>query len=199
MPQTLVEVICEYCGTIFQRRISDYNISHKLGRKQYCSRSCARKANPSKPKRVETRFWAKVKKTDTCWVWVAGKNSGRYGSFYYEGKYAKPHRVSYILHYGEFPNELEVLHKCDNPRCVRPDHLFLGTQLDNVRDMDAKGRRRSSAMIGEENPSAKLKLSDVVVIRERSASGEKLGVIAKDYGIARTTVSDIKHRRRWRL
>lgn len=92
----------------------------------------------------EERFWSKVERTDTCWIWTASATEYGYGRISWEvdGKKRlfRAHQVSWMLHYGTIPFSLSVLHKCDNPPCVRPDHLFLGTQLDNMRDMVFKGR-----------------------------------------------------------
>lgn len=94
------------------------------------------------------RFWDKVRKTDECWNWVGCLNDDGYGSIRYENKARKAHRISYLLEYGAFDERLRVLHSCDNPTCVRPDHLFLGTQGDNMRDMVLKGRHGA----GSSNP-----------------------------------------------
>lgn len=91
-----------------------------------------------------TRFWSKVKKTKTCWIWTAGRERRGYGTFApngRSGKRIKAHRVSWFLAFGSRGlNENHVLHHCDNPSCVRPSHLFLGTDLENMRDMCAKKR-----------------------------------------------------------
>ena len=93
---------------------------------------------------IEDRFWSKVRKDDGCWEWTASVNRRCYGWFHFGGKVErkalKAHRVSWELHNGPIPEGLWVLHKCDNPRCVRPDHLFLGDRTDNMRDCAAKGR-----------------------------------------------------------
>jgi len=88
----------------------------------------------------EERFWSRVKKTDRCWLWTGNKNPDGYGMFWLDGKAHGAHRVSWLFHYGEIPKHLFVLHHCDNPACVRPCHLFLGTAGDNSRDSWAKGR-----------------------------------------------------------
>jgi hypothetical protein len=93
--------------------------------------------NKSTLERFEDKF---VKSESGCWEWIGGKYVGGYGVFYFRGKKRGAHRVSYILYVGEILNGLSVCHKCDNPSCVNPNHLFLGTQLDNVRDMFSKGR-----------------------------------------------------------
>ena len=90
------------------------------------------------------RFWEKVEKTNDCWNWTAAKNKFNYGEFFYNGKVWKAHRVSYLIVNGEYDLSLKVAHKCDNPLCVRPDHLFLATQRENIIDMVKKGRHGSN-------------------------------------------------------
>ncbi len=86
------------------------------------------------------RFWAKVKKTKTCWIWCGSCNRGR-GQINIDGKPKFASRVSWEMHNGPIPLGIKVLHKCDNPLCIRPSHLFLGTQTDNMRDCINKGRK----------------------------------------------------------
>ena len=90
---------------------------------------------------IARRFWAKVEKTDGCWLWRAATGAnGRYGRFGIGSKVLLAHRVAWTLAHGELPDAARVLHRCDNPLCVNPAHLFLGTQGDNLRDMTSKGR-----------------------------------------------------------
>jgi HNH endonuclease len=92
---------------------------------------------------MEDRFWEKVNKTEGCWVWTAFTTASGYGQIHRPGKTSGAefsHRYSWIIHFGPIPDNLHVLHRCDNPPCVNPHHLFLGTQEDNMKDMGAKGR-----------------------------------------------------------
>ena len=121
-------LICKKCSKEFAAR------TYQIRRKQlFCSPEC-RYETP------EERFFKYVKKTNTCWVWTGCRVSNRYGNILINGKHTLAHRYSYELHKGKIANGLYVCHKCDNGLCVNPDHLFLGTQLDNMRDMIKKGR-----------------------------------------------------------
>lgn len=89
---------------------------------------------------VAVRFWQNVQKTDTCWLWTGSVSGNGYGTIYADGKREGAHRVAWMLANGAIPNGLLVRHKCDNPICVRADHLELGTGADNMRDMIERGR-----------------------------------------------------------
>jgi hypothetical protein len=90
---------------------------------------------------ASTRFWNKVLKTDTCWLWTGTKDSRGYGRFAeMDRKMVLPHRFSWEIHFGRIAQGLQVCHKCDNPSCVNPKHLFLGTNSDNIQDSLRKGR-----------------------------------------------------------
>lgn len=145
----------------------------------------------------EQRFWTKVARGEGCWEWTGAicPTTG-YGDFSAGGAGSNvgAHRASYELNIGPIPPGLFVLHRCDNRRCVRPDHLFLGTQRDNVRDMIAKGRAAKQQLKGEKHPSAKLTEADVLAIR---SSTEDRRTLAEKYGISPATVSDIWRRFTW--
>lgn len=96
---------------------------------------------------LEDRFWRQVVRSATCWEWTGVRTAKGYGRVSIAGRYIYVHRVSWEWHRGPIPPGLLVLHHCDNPPCVRPDHLWLGTMLDNVRDMDSKGRRKSRGLM----------------------------------------------------
>lgn len=122
-------LVCERCGLEYPAK------KYQIRRKQrFCSGECR---NPETP---EQRFWKYVHKTESCWLWTGSKVSGRCGncSAFSSGELA--HRVSWRLHKGPIPEGLYVCHKCDNGFCVNPDHMFLGTQKDNMDDMISKGR-----------------------------------------------------------
>lgn len=104
-------------------------------------------------KTEQDRFVSKFTVGDNCWEWQDSKCDFGYGFFGIKGKIFRAHRVSFLIFRGEIPNGLCVLHKCDNPKCVRPSHLFLGTRSDNVMDMIKKGRNR--AISGKDHPFVK--------------------------------------------
>ena len=89
----------------------------------------------------ESRFWDKVEKTESCYWWRGGRSTAGYGSFLFNGKYEQAHRVAWILTHGPIPTGLYVRHDCDQPSCVRPEHLLLGTQYENVQDCIRRGRK----------------------------------------------------------
>ncbi len=94
---------------------------------------------------VEERFWEKVERGPNCWTWIGGLANKGYGTFFYQGRLIGAHRASYQIAYGPIEDGAWVLHRCDNPPCVRPDHLFLGDARTNVADMDKKGRANRPA------------------------------------------------------
>lgn len=152
------------------------------------------------------RFWRHVKKTDSCWVWTGYTNPFGYGEIRVGStrdgsrRMKQAHRFSWELHYGPIPQDLFILHKCDNPPCVNPDHLFLGTQLDNMRDMIRKDRGAvPPSMPGESNPNAKLSAADVFQIRHSLIFGVKGTVLAKRYGVTNTQISAIKNHKTWKF
>lgn len=145
------------------------------------------------------RFWSKVVKSDGCWVWKG--ETGRYGRgrIHAEGRYVQASHLSYRINRGAIPSGLFVLHSCDNPNCINPDHLFLGTQTDNMRDMARKGRgylqKHPEKTQGEKHPMHKLTTDQVLMIR--STKGVKHGVLAKTFGVCRQSIDNIFSGKRW--
>jgi len=140
------------------------------------------------------RFWSKVSKTESCWIWTGGSLESGYGMIRVGGsdkRKLEAHRVSWILENGFIPDGLCVLHKCDNPPCVNPKHLFIGTLQDNVRDMNQKGRS-SGGRIPRNQFSRKTSEEDVVEIRELYASGNyTMKQLATRFGYGYRTIRRI--------
>jgi len=142
-------------------------------------------------------FFKHVHKTDDCWLWAGCEHPSGYGKFRLNMQHLPAHRASYILHYGEFDRGLLVCHKCDTPLCVNPDHLFLGTQKDNMQDMINKGRKIKP--IGEDMPNAKLTNRKVMQIKQMIQMNFRQKDIADIFTIDPSTISRIKSGLRWRL
>lgn len=115
------------------------------------------------------RFWSKVYRGPACWIWLAASNSSGRGLFFFEGRMQQVHRVSWKMNRGPIPNGLQVLHTCDIGLCVRPKHLFLGTQKDNIDDMFEKGRNPIKVHDGELNPNSRV---TEIIVREIRALSE---------------------------
>lgn len=139
------------------------------------------------------RFYNKVNTSDPngCHLWTACILTSGYGQFRLNGKLGRAHRVAWQLAHGPIPEGMHVLHRCDVRACVNPEHLFLGTNADNMRDMTEKGR----AAKGEAGGNAKLTEADVHAIRADSRVARK---IADDYGVSVSAVKHIKKRRSWK-
>jgi HNH endonuclease len=158
----------------------------------------ARRTSP-----LEQRFWQKVDKSGDCWLWTGatvGNRSVRYGNISRGRKgdgLIRAHRVSWELHFGPIPLGLKVLHHCDVGLCVRPEHLFLGTQKANVDDMIAKGRDRRWQPKGQVNRSARLTDAQIREIRQHFRDGLLQREIAAIYGLSEGYVSSIVRGRNW--
>jgi len=142
------------------------------------------------------RFWGKVDKNKECWEWIGPCNPGGYGNFGLGGKTVSAHRVAWRIARGEIPDQLWVLHRCDNRRCVNPDHLFLGTRTDNVRDMGAKGRRRSDDCLPKGTDCSWAKLTEEQIDRIRQSDLPQK-VLAVELGVSQALISMIRTRKRW--
>jgi len=161
------------------------------------------------------RFSEKVKKTDSCWLWVASKNANGYGVFWVSKKNVYAHRYCWTTFNGEIPKGKVICHSCDTPSCVNPDHLFISTQKGNLEDMvlknrSAKGEKHRSAkyphliLKGEQIGNSKLKASEVEEIRKSYQPGKpnvksefSLSGLAKKYGVCHEQISRIINNKRW--
>ncbi len=188
---------CEGCSTALTWRPNDN--PYQFRRRRFCSQKCAlpkavmawKAALPS----LEERFWSHVDKTGDCWIWTACTTRFGYGAVQVNGRNVHAQRVAYELHYGPIPVGLCVMHKCDNPPCVRPEHLMVGTLADNCRDMHAKGRGKCG--VGERSGAAKLTEEAVRDIRRRSSSGERKCDLAVEFAVSKATVTLVTQRKVW--
>lgn len=147
---------------------------------------------------VEIRFWSRVCVGDGCWLWTGALNNVGYGQFSVRCRHVLAHRMSWTLECGPIPAGLWALHDCpggDNPACVRPSHLFLGTRADNMADMVAKDRQ--ARLKGEAAPRAKLTEAQVLGIRARAAAGEPHRKLGREFAVDYSTISDIVRRKSW--
>lgn len=136
---------------------------------------------------VAPGFWHRVNKTETCWLWTGSKTSAGYGDLNFMKQHVLAHRLAWTLENGEIEKGLLVLHRCDTPLCVRPDHLFLGTDADNNRDRGIK----------ERTPRRKLTSDQVREIRELLPFVQQTK-LASMFGVALSTIHGIKTRRSYK-
>jgi len=133
---------------------------------------------------------------DYCWEWKAAKNQRGYGVINDGTRIQLAHRMAWLLEHGSLPARLSVCHTCDNPGCVRPSHLFIGTRADNNADMKEKGRDRSGTNPPRGESTWCVKLTEEI-IREIRSSSERGVDLAQKYGVTRATITDIRKRRSW--
>lgn len=203
----MTEASCHHCK-------STYLVDrYRAAKSKFCSYDCYWE---NRIKAFAVRFWEHVQKSEECWIWTGSISAYGYGLTCRNSKTERAHRMAYELTYGQIPEGTLVLHKCDNRACVRPDHLFLGTQSDNIKDMDNKGRRPKphpnsgkhgnhcwakrfpeKVLRGESNPRAVLCANDVRVVREMLARGESKTRIAKTFGVTRGAIGSIYYGRTW--
>ena len=146
-----------------------------------------------RPLETVADLYARLDRTGDCWLWKGARTEKGYGQTRFEGRETSAHRVAYRLLVGPIPDGMFVCHRCDNPPCCNPAHLFLGTPGENSADMAAKGR----AALGERNGNAKLTEWDVRVAKARLAAGDTGTDIARDLGVSSRLISGIKHGRQW--
>lgn len=198
-PSTKIPRSCAVCG-------SPFTVVPSKSRVVTCSRRCGGLLRQSR-RPLEQRFWLHVLKTGQCWLWTGVKTPQGYGMIRRPGdrRSTLASHISYEMHYGPIPDDTWVLHRCDNPPCVRPDHLFLGNRMDNVRDMWEKGRAHTvintghQLSAGERNGHARLTATQAREIRERHSNEDTTPrELASTYGIAVRTIYAVLKGETWR-
>jgi hypothetical protein len=186
-------VNCLHCGAEYH----PLPVHIRTNRTRFCSRACSDARRYGLP---EERFWSKVKKTPDCWTYQGGAAS-IYKRLLVNGEMVPAHRFSWELHFGPIPGGMLVCHSCDNPPCVNPAHLFLGTTADNAADKVSKGRQArcgaNNYHRGEDHYAARLTAADVRRIRKRNARGIGYRSLGIEYGVASTTIARIVKRIKW--
>lgn len=146
---------------------------------------------------VQRFFSALAFDTSDCWYWRGSHTNLGYGMFNGFGE-LRAHRAAWVMMNGPIPKGMHVLHKCDVRCCVNPDHLFLGTHTDNMRDMVAKGRHKAPGLCGDANPRSKLRSDQIDEIRQKYASGNVTQAkLAKEYGVAQMTINRVVNFKAW--
>ncbi len=182
-----LSLMCEQCGATFvEKRVSS--------RARFCSMPCAGLSQKGAHLGDPTdRFMQNVEVVGGCWMWTGSTKAGGYGKMHYCGKERGAHRVALALFKGfDIESPLFALHTCDTPGCVNPEHLFPGTQTDNMRDASSKGRTRNvSDWAGAKNPKAKLTTEQTAEIAGRVADGMKYADVGALYGVSSVRVGQI--------
>jgi hypothetical protein len=132
-----------------------------------------------------------------CWLWNRSLDDLGYGRISFLKNRLTAHRFSWIVHYGNIPDGMHVLHKCDVRNCVNPDHLYLGTHQQNMKDRDSRGRLNH--VKGEKHPHAKLNEVKAFEIRWLAANGYKQRDLAKEFGVTQRAVAQIIHHKTWQM
>lgn len=154
------------------------------------------------PRPVE-RLWHMYEIRGECWIFTGDKDRYGYGQFQWMGRPGRAHRAAYYLTHGHIPKGMCVCHHCDNPACVRPEHLFLGTVADNNTDKKHKGRSRWGGVLptpryGRQNPAAKLLDADIRYIRQAASQGVTSYVLAARFGVTDSNIRYILRGKTWR-
>lgn len=182
--------------------------AHKLGLRKARWGASGGPGPKSTPDSRSANFWSHVDKSGDCWLWTGARLPNGYGKFGMAGHTYTAHRASWLLTHGELPKDRCVLHRCDVPDCVRPDHLFLGTLADNMADALSKNRlpagdahylRRDPTRVrrGEATGHNRLTATHVQEIRQRHAAGERVSALAAAYGVSMGAIYHVVRHRTW--
>jgi len=151
------------------------------------------------PLKYINRFFEKINFDGDCWEWMAAKNSDGYGDMWVTDRLVKAHRISWMIANGSIPNGMCICHHCDNPGCVNPDHLFMGTHSDNMKDAAMKGRNKIPRSTGEEHGISKLNETEVLSIRDeyRDPDHPSMIELGNKYNVSGATICLIVNRKTW--
>jgi hypothetical protein len=189
--RTLITLTCPECGAAYS-----VNGECMANRRKYCSYRCARKA-VSRRRDYAAAFWQRMRKNGSCLEWTGATEFGGYGHAAYKGKIQKTSRIAYQLIHGPIPVGMCVLHRCDNPLCCNPEHLFLGTIADNNRDKEMKNRGNHAK--GTRHARAKLTEGLVLELRQRYSGGESsYKKLAEEYDVHPATIREAVLGLTWR-
>lgn len=156
-------------------------------------------SNPKAPQTIQEGFNKFViRNDDGCWNWAGCVPKNGYPQFRFQMKRERAHRASWLLHYGDIPENMHVLHRCDNKRCSRPDHLFLGTRADNMRDMLKKGYHPTLGKKHEDNHRAILCLDKVKQIKSLIDIGKSMKKIADIFNVSVGAIANIRYGNTWK-
>lgn len=180
--------LCKNCYTKFVPTPTQC----KNGYGKFCSALCRNEYELPK-NRFNRKF--DVMEND-CWEWNGYIGSRGYGQICIDYKTKLAHRFSWELHFGDIPKRMHVCHKCDNRKCVNPEHLFIGTQKENILDMVRKGR--SNKAKAEKCGRAKLSKDEVIKIRGLLSNGISISQISKDFNMTLANIWNIKHNKTWK-
>lgn len=172
-----------------------FNATKKTPLMKFCSQKCMGSSYKKRAiQTIQEVYYKKCIKQDGCWAWNGNHDSDGYSTLYFNKKTLKGHRVSWIIHNGEIPGRLFVLHKCDTPPCTNPDHLFLGTPKDNWDDMIKKGR---GCYKGSLASNAKLKEEEVIEIKKLLKTKMKRIEIAQKFNVTLSAIKNIRQGKTW--
>ena len=181
------DVVCHVCGKKFQV------INSRRNKAKFCSYDCYHNSMRIKKEKIWDMYY---KDSNGCWIFTGTPSTGNgYKRFTLNGKQTTAHRASYIIANGDIPDGMFVCHKCDNPACINPEHLFLGTHQDNMDDMKKKGRAARICHLGTKSPRAKFTKEQVLEIR---SSDKTTRAIASFYGVSHGVIWAIKTKKSYK-